>query len=136
MTDAPSPVRFLNPDTLPTPPGYSQLAEVRGGRTVYVAGQVALDAESRLVGEGDFEAQARQAFANLGRALAAAGLGFEHVVKLTLFLTDASQIPALRRVRDEFVNTAAPPTSTALQVAALARPEWLFEVDAVAVGPD
>lgn len=135
MTDTPSSIRFVNPATLPTPPGYSQVAEVTGGRTVYVAGQVALDAQGRLVGEGDFAAQARQAFANVQRALEAVGLGFEHVVKLNLFLLDVAHLPALRQVRDEFVDTASPPASTLVQVAALFRPEFLFEVDAVAVAP-
>lgn len=135
MTDQPPLARFLNPATLPTPPGYSQVVEVTGGRTVYVAGQVALDADGRLVGEGDVAAQAHQAFANLSRALDAVGLGFGHVVKLNLYLLDVAHLPALRRVRDEFVDPASPPARTLLQVAALFRPEILFEVDAVAVAP-
>lgn len=128
--------RLVNPETLPNAPGYSQVVEARGGRTVYISGQVALDAEGRLIGGEDFEAQARQVFANLGRALDAVGLGFPHLVKITIFLTDVAHLATLRRVRDEVVNPASPPASTLVQVAALARPEWLCEIDAVAVGPD
>lgn len=127
--------RFLNPVGLPTAAGYSHAAEASGGRTVYIAGQVALDAGMEVVGMGDFEAQARQVFTNVATALSAAGLDFAHVVKLGMFVTDLTHLPTLRTVRDEFVDTAAPPASTLVQVAALVRPEFLVEVDAIAVGP-
>ena len=136
MDDAQPLVRHSNPPALPTAVGYSQVVEVTGGRTVYVSGQVALDAENRLVGEGDFAAQARQCFENVRRALAASGLGFGHVVKLGLYVTDVAHLATLRAVRDEFVDTARPPSSTLVQVAALVRPELLIEVEAIAVGPD
>jgi len=135
VTESTPVVRFVNPGTLPTPPGYTQVVDASGGRTVYIAGQVALDERGQLVGAGDFAAQVRQAFENVRRALEAVGMTFEHVVKIGMFVTDIAHIPALREVRDEFVNTAQPPASTAVQVAALFRPEFLFEVDAIAVGP-
>ncbi len=128
-------IRRRNPPSLPTPVGYAQVVEATGGRTVYVSGQVALDAEGRLVGEGDFAAQARQCFENLRGALAASGLEFGHVVKLGLFVTDVANLATLRAVRDEFVDTERPPASTLIQVAALFRPECLVEVEAIAVGP-
>ena len=136
MTEANPTIRFHNPPTIPTPVGYSQVVEVTRGRTVYVSGQVALDAENRLVGEGDFAAQARQCFENVRRALAASGLGFGHVVKLGLYVTDVAHLATLRAVRDEFIDTGRPPASTLVQVAALFRPECLVEVEAIAVGPD
>jgi enamine deaminase RidA (YjgF/YER057c/UK114 family) len=112
--------------------GYSHVVAA-SGRVVAVAGQVALDAAGNVVGENDPEAQARQVFQNLGAALAAIGASFDDVIKLTLFLTDVSILPVVRRVRDEHVDTERPPASTAVQVAALVRPEFLLEVEALAV---
>jgi enamine deaminase RidA (YjgF/YER057c/UK114 family) len=125
--------KFVNPETLSKPTGYTHVVEARGGRTVYVSGQIALDKNSNIVGINDFEAQARQAFQNVQHALEAVGMTFNHVVKLGLYVTDVSQVSTLRRVRDEFVNTLQPPASTLVQVAALVRPELLFEVEAIAV---
>jgi enamine deaminase RidA (YjgF/YER057c/UK114 family) len=127
---------FLNPESLSKPTGYTHVVEARGGRTVYISGQIALDKNGDVVGINDFEAQARQAFQNVGNALEAVGMTFNHVVKLGLFVTDVSHVSTLRRVRDEFVNTQQPPASTLVQVAALVRPELLFEVEAVAVGDE
>jgi enamine deaminase RidA (YjgF/YER057c/UK114 family) len=124
---------FVNPELLSKPTGYTHVVEARGGRTVYVSGQIALDKNSNIVGINDFEAQARQAFQNVQHALEAVGMTFNHVVKLGLYVTDVSQVSTLRRVRDEFVNTLQPPASTLVQVAALVRPELLFEVEAIAV---
>ena len=112
--------------------GYSHVVAA-SGRVVAVAGQVALDAAGNVVGENDPEAQARQVFQNLGAALAAIGASFDDVIKLTLFLTDVSILPVVRRVRDEHVDTERPPASTAVQVAGLVRPEFLLEVEALAV---
>ena len=125
--------RFLSPDTLPRPFGYSHVVDAPAGRIVYVSGQVPLDAAGELVGAGDFAAQARQVFVNLNAALEAAGLGWNDVVKLNFFVTDLSEIAALREIRDEYVNTEQPPASTLVQVAALFRPDVMFEADAVAV---
>ncbi len=82
MTSDQAASRFLNPEGLPRIPGFSQVVDAIGGRTVYVSGQVALDAGGRIVGEGDFKAQARQVFSNVQRALGAAGVEFADVVKL------------------------------------------------------
>jgi enamine deaminase RidA (YjgF/YER057c/UK114 family) len=106
------------------------------GRWVATAGQVALDDAGKLVGAGDFEAQARQVFANLGRALAAAGASFADVVKLNYYVTDISQLPVARGVRDEYVDTARPPASTAVQVSALAMPGLEIEIEAWAICDD
>lgn len=128
----PEHVQFLAPATLPPSPGYSQVVKVTGGQTVYLAGQVALDASRNLVGRGDFRAQAEQVFANIQAALAAAGADFRHVVKLNMFVLDRANLPALREVRDRYVNTEAPPASTLLVVNGLAQEEFLLEVEAVA----
>jgi enamine deaminase RidA (YjgF/YER057c/UK114 family) len=72
-------IRFIHPEGLAPSPSYTHVVEVWGGRTVYISGQIALNAQGQLVGAGDFEAQARQVFGNLALALASAGLTFGHV---------------------------------------------------------
>ncbi|MER5865427.1 RidA family protein [Kitasatospora sp. NPDC002040] len=106
------------------------------GRQVFVAGQVALDAKGRLVGEGDALAQARQVFANIGSCLAAAGAGFEHLAKLTVFVTDIAHLPAVRTAWDEALDPAHAPASSAVQVAGLFLPELLLEIEAFAIVPE
>jgi len=101
--------RFLNPETLSAPFGYSHVVESPVERIVYISGQVPLDSAGQLVGEGDFEAQTRQVFENLTRALEAADAAWSDVVKLNYFLTDVSQITSVRTIRDEFVDTEHPP---------------------------
>jgi enamine deaminase RidA (YjgF/YER057c/UK114 family) len=124
--------RFINPPEIHPPRGYTHVVETGPGRTVYIAGQVAVDKDGNLVGVNDMAAQAAQVFKNLQSALSAVGASFENVVKLTVFVTDISQLAAVREVRDRYVNTSSPPASTALQVVSLARPEFLVEVEAVA----
>ena len=123
-------VRFNNPKTLAKPPGYTYVVEATGpNRLIFLAGQLGLDMDNQLVGAaGDFRAQAFKAFQNLGLALAAAGASFKDVVKINNYLTDMSHLGILREVRDEFVNTAAPPASTTVAISQLARPGALFEV--------
>lgn len=130
----PDSVRFVNPPTLSTPHGYSQLVEVpAGSRMVFIAGQVPLDSTGRLVGAGDFRAQAVQVFENLQRALAAAGATWRDVVKLEFYVLDASQLPALRQVRDRYINGAAPPASVLVEVRRLFRDDVMLEVAATVV---
>ncbi|GAA5500668.1 putative aminoacrylate peracid reductase RutC [Deinococcus xinjiangensis] len=131
----PSEIKLVNVPALGKTAGYSHLAEVRGGRTIYLSGQIAVDAQGQSVGTGDFTAQARQVFENLRLGLESVGLTFNAVVKLTVFLTDMQYLPQFRAVRDEFVNTAQPPASSLVQVAALVRPELLIEVEAIAAAP-
>ncbi|MGB6581576.1 MAG: RidA family protein [Streptosporangiaceae bacterium] len=126
---------FRAPEGLAPGPGFSHAVTGRG-RWVAIAGQVALDDADQLVGAGDLEAQARQVFANLSRALAAAGASFADVVKLNYYVTDISQLPVARAVRDEYVDTSRPPASTAVQVSALAMPELMIEIEAWAICDD
>jgi enamine deaminase RidA (YjgF/YER057c/UK114 family) len=129
-------VRYLNPKALAKPPGYTYVVETSGpGRTVYVAGQLGLDLDNKLVGPpGDFRAQATKAFENLAAALAGVGAGMKDVVKINNYLTDMAHIGVFREVRDQFVNLAAP-ASTTVAISQLARPGALFEVEAIAVLP-
>jgi enamine deaminase RidA (YjgF/YER057c/UK114 family) len=130
--------RFANPKTMPAPRGYTQVVETTGpGRTVYLSGQLGITPAGAFAGgPGDFRAQATQCFENLKAGLASVGGGFEHVVKLTNFFVDMDHLPVFFEVRDTFVNTKAPPASTAIQIGRLARDGALFEVEAVAVIPD
>jgi enamine deaminase RidA (YjgF/YER057c/UK114 family) len=120
-----------SPDDLPPAHGYSHVASVPAGGQVWVSGQMGVDADGAVVG-GGWEAQTRAAFANLGRALASAGVGWPDVFKLTIFVLDAGQLPTIRRVRDEFVTTDAPPTSSLVQIGGLVLADALIEIEAVA----
>jgi len=130
-------LRFLNPKTLAKPPGYTYVVETSGpGRTVYFAGQLGIDLDNKLVGgPGDFRAQCAKAFENLGFALVAVGATFKDLVKINNYLTDMSHIGIFREVRDNFLNTKAPPASTTVAITQLARPGALFEIEAIAVLP-
>jgi enamine deaminase RidA (YjgF/YER057c/UK114 family) len=128
---------LFNPETMAKPvAGYSQVAEVTGGKLVYIAGQVALDKSGALVGKDDFPAQVEQVFKNLKAAVEAAGGDFNDVIKLNFYCSegvDPALIPQVRAIRDKYVNTQNPPTSTFVVVHRLVRPEWLIEVEATAV---
>jgi len=129
-------ITFNNPSTLAQPPGYSHVVEVIGTpRTLFIAGQVGTDLERKVVGApGDFEAQCKQAFENLKAALESAGANFADVVKINMYFTDiVAQLPQAAKIRDTYVNTQAPPASTAVEVRKLARDTLLFEIDAIAV---
>ena len=127
-------IRFLNPDAIPKPPGYTHVVEVTGpARIVYIAGQLGFGKDGKM---GDFRAQVTQAFENLKAALAAVGASFDQVVKVNNYVIDIKKnLPVLREVRDKYVNTAAPPASTTIEVPALARPDALFEIEAVVMLP-
>ena len=125
----------IAPDGAPAGRGYSQVVTGRG-RLVVVSGQVAQNAKGELVGPGDPAAQARQVFENLGRCLAEGGAGFDDVVKLTLFVLDVADLPAVREARDAVIDTARPPASSAVQVSALFAPGYLLEVEAWALVDD
>lgn len=130
---------FLSPKTLIPPAGYSHLAKVHRGTIVYLAGQVSSDASGKLVGEGNFEAQAEQVFRNLKIAVEAAGGAMADIVKLNIYLVaevDQDQVPKLRAIRDRYVNVTQPPASTLVVVSRLARPGWLIEIEAVAAVDD
>ncbi|MDN3244764.1 enamine deaminase RidA (YjgF/YER057c/UK114 family) [Streptomyces sp. DSM 42143] len=123
---------------IPAPDGVAPAAQythvVLGtGRFVAVSGQLALDEDGKPVGEGDAEAQARQVFENLRRCLAAAGATFDDVVKLTFFVTDMAHMSAIRAARAEHIPDDRLPAASAVQVAALVRPEFLMEIEAFAV---
>ncbi|MFB7444948.1 RidA family protein [Streptomyces mirabilis] len=124
--------RIPAPDGVAPAAAYSHVV-LGTGRFVAVSGQLALDEDGTLVGAGDAAAQARQVFENLRRCLAAAGATFDDVVKLTFFVTDMAHMPAVRAARDAHIPADRLPAASAVQVAALVRPEFLMEIEAYAV---
>ena len=110
--------------------GYSHAA--KAGNTLYIAGQVARDIRGDLVGKGDFQAQARQAYANLRNILQEAGGDLGNIVKMTTILTDSGNVEHLRAVRNEIFGDIRPP-NTLLIIQGLASPDYLIEVEAIAV---
>ncbi len=122
---------FSSPDDLAAPHGFSHVVRIPPGGLVWISGQLAVEPDGS-VPFGDWEGQTRLAFANAGRALRAGGARWADVVKLTIYVVDVAHLATVRAVRDEFVDTTRPPTSSLVQVAALVRPELLLEVEAVA----
>jgi enamine deaminase RidA (YjgF/YER057c/UK114 family) len=125
-------LRFSSPATMPKPRGYSNVVEA-SGRLVFIAGQLGYTPDGKIA--SDFRGQTTQAFENLKAALADAGGDFSQVVKVTSYFVDMDDLPTYFEVRDRYVNTAAPPASTAVQIVRLARPEAVFEIEAIAVLP-
>jgi enamine deaminase RidA (YjgF/YER057c/UK114 family) len=118
----PSNMRFMNPEAIAKPGGYSHVVEI--------AGQLGLKPDGKIA--GDFRAQCVQAFENLKSALAAVGATFDDVVKLNNYLIDIkANLGIYREVRDKYVNVKAPPASTTIGIPALAREDAHYEVEAV-----
>ena len=134
------PIELLNPPGIPAPDVYRQMAVATGTRTVYLAGQVARDADGNPVGAGDLAAQVEQAYLNVGTAMAAVGGSWDDVAKLTLYVVDwspdklAGLGAGVARVAERLGVDPTKPI-TLIPVAALGEPDLLVEVDAVAVLP-
>ena len=127
-------VELINPEDLPKPRSYHQVAVATGTRIVFVAGQVSEDVEGDLVGEGDFALQARTAFANVGRALAAAGAQPDQVARITIYVVAhrPELLPLISEARIAVFGDHRP-ADTLLGVATLAEPGYLIEVEAIAI---
>ncbi len=130
-----SAVSYLNPPDMVRSPRYSQAGVVNGGRLAFISGQTALDANGQLIGAGDFRKQAAQVFANLGKALTAAGTNVDGIVNINASLVNVTDLAAYREARQAFFSgrTNPPPTSTTVQVAGLVTEGALLEVSAIAV---
>jgi enamine deaminase RidA (YjgF/YER057c/UK114 family) len=132
------PVELLNPEGLPVPDVYFQIGVATGTRTVYISGQVARTADGTPVGPGDLAAQVEQAYLNIGTALRGVGGSFNDVAKLTVYIVDwtPDKLEALAegvaRAAGQLGANPIRPT-TLLGVAALAEPDLLVEVEAIAV---
>ncbi len=131
-------IKLFNPDGLPKPDVYRQLSIAQGSKLVFLAGQVARDADGNPVGTGDFAAQVEQAYLNVGRALTEIGGSFDDVAKLTIYVVDwsAEKYPLLgegvaRAAEKMGVDPLKP--ITLIGVSALGEPDLMVEVEATAV---
>jgi enamine deaminase RidA (YjgF/YER057c/UK114 family) len=132
------PISLVNPAGLPKVDIYHQMSVATGSKLVFIAGQVAIDADGNTVGKGDFGAQVEQCYLNVGTALAEVGASFDDVVKLTVYLVDWTPdkmplfVEGVTRASAKLGVTPAAPL-TGIGVAALAEPDLLVEVEATAV---
>ena len=127
-------IECINPSELPVPETYSQVVVATGAKLVFIAGQEPEGADGKLVGPGDFDAQANQVFANLGRALSAAGARPDQVVKITIYVVDYQRdyhMPIFEKARVSLFGDHKP-ADVVLGVSSLS-PGYLIEVDAIAV---
>lgn len=116
-------------------PGFSQVVIAAGARMIHTAGQVSIDEHGVLVGPGDVAAQTAQAMRNIGLALAAAGASYADIVKITTYVVNykPEHRAVIGKARAPHFANGTPPASTLVGVSALALPEWLVEIEAVAV---
>ncbi len=124
--------QIVNPSTVSKPTGYSHAVK-KAGTPVFIAGQVALDAEGRLVGEGDIAAQADQVMQNLRAVVEACGGSMDDIVKITVYTTDISHRAAIGAARQKHFKDGEYPASTFLVISSLAQPQFLVEIEAVAM---
>lgn len=130
-------IQHLNPDDLIKNPAFTNVVVVSGSvKTVYVGGQDAVDASGAVVGKGDIKAQTEQIFKNLQTALAAAGATLEHVVKWNIYVVQGQPLqPGFEVFQQVWGRRPNPPAITMAYVAGLANPDFLCEMDAIAVVP-
>lgn len=122
-----------NPDGMTASPRYSHL--VRFDRLLFIAGQVALDADGNVVGADDMQGQVRQVMRNIETVLAAGGAGFSDIVKVNIFTTDIERFREAGDIYSDYI-TGNPPASTLVQIERLARPVFLVEIEAIAIAPE
>ncbi|HEU5271698.1 MAG TPA: RidA family protein [Jatrophihabitans sp.] len=127
-------LQLINPDDLPVPSTYTHVVVATGTRMVFIAGQEPEDVHGNLVGPGDLAAQARQVYANLGRALTAAGARPDQITKITIYVVHhrPEHLPVIERARQHLFGEHKP-ADTVVGVETLAGPGYLIEVDAIAV---
>ena len=127
--------KFINPPTLNPTNGFTHVVTATAGTTIYVSGQVSVNEKAEVVGKGDFRAQVEHVFENLTACLAATGATFRDVVKITFFVVDLKpeHVPHVREVRRKYLDPDHPPASSLVGVAALVVPDWLIEIELVAV---
>jgi enamine deaminase RidA (YjgF/YER057c/UK114 family) len=131
-------VEYVNPESLHKPRGYTHAVAVSGPhKTLYIGGQNAVNEKGETVGKANLKVQAAQALDNIERALEAVGAKFENVVKMTVYLV-AGQNPqeGFAAFSEKWQNRATPPAVTVLFVNGLGNPDWLLEIEAIAVMPE
>ena len=135
---SPGQVQFINPDDLPKNPAFTNVITVTGpARTIYIGGQDSVDTSGTIIGKGDIKLQTEQVLKNLQAALKAAGAGPEHVIKWNLYVVQGQSIQAGFEAFQQFWGRRPnPPAITMAFVSALANPDFLVEMDAIAVVPE
>jgi 2-iminobutanoate/2-iminopropanoate deaminase len=130
-------VAFINPSSVNVPKGYSQAVAIDMGKNtmLILSGQVALNKDGKLIGQGDLSQQIQQVFSNIKSIVESAGGTMDNVVKLNYYMLDVSQVQVLRDIRDKFINIDHPPAGTLVQVSKLFRDDILIEIEATAVIP-
>ena len=126
------PYSTIVPSTAKPVANYKMATRTEGGRLVYISGQVAWNAQGDIVGPGDIRAQAQQVFRNLRRVLQAAGGDFNDLIKITTYVTNAAHVPAIVEERSK-VFAGELPASTLIVVQGLFHPDFLLEVEGIAV---
>ena len=130
-------VQYVNPDALNKNPAFTNVIVVTGSvKTVYVGGQDAVDASGAIIGKGDLKAQTEQVLKNIQVALAAGGAELEHIIKWNLYVVQGQPLRAGFEVFQRvWGNRPNPPAISMLFVSGLAHPDFLVEMDAIAVVP-
>ena len=126
-------IQRLNPDGMTQPTGYSHV--VRHNNLLFLSGQVSVDADGNVIGEGDMGAQIRQVLENMKTVLASQGADFDSVVKITIYTTDIDAYIKAAGVHREYWTGKAP-ANTLVQIERLARPAFLVEIESTAIAPD
>lgn len=131
-------VRYINPDGLPKNPAFTNVVTVTGpAKTIYIGGQDAVDATGAIVGKGDLKAQTEQILKNIQAALAAGGAQPEHVVKWNIYVLQGQSVQeGYAAFQSVWGNPPNPPAITVVFVAGLGHPDFLAEIDAIAVVPE
>ena len=132
------PVEHINPDGLSKNPVFTQVVTVTGpAKTIYIGGQDAVDASGTIVGKGDLKAQTEQVFQNVQTALEACGAGLEHVIKWNIYIVQGQPLrPGFEVAQQVWGQRPNPPAISVMFVAGLANPDFLVEMDAIAVIPE
>lgn len=130
-------VQYVNPDTLNKNPAFTNVVVVTGSvKTIYVGGQDAVDSSGIIVGKGDIKAQTEQVLKNIQKALAAGGAGVEHIIKWNLFVVQGQSLqPGFEAFQQFWGKRPNPPLISGVFVSGLANPDFLVEMDAIAVVP-
>lgn len=125
--------QFIQPEGLSKPSSYTHV--VVAGNTVYISGQVANNEKGEVVGKGDLRAQVTRVYENLATCLKAAGVTFDQVVKMNTYVVNfkPEDLAVIREVRTNYLNKEHPPASTLVGVQALASPDWMVEIEAIAI---
>lgn len=131
-------IHYINPDGLSKNPAFSQVVTTQGkGKTIYVGGQDAVNARGEIVGKGDIGEQTEQVMKNLQTALSACGATFDNLVKLSIYIVQGQDLYRGFQASQKYLgNLANPPAISGFFVAALANPDFLVEIDAIAFIPE